>query len=86
MSERQHIFEVEELQTLSCKCPKCGNPIVFSLGTDSKYGVPQGCPTCNEPLPLLANAIKEYRDFYRTALKSGLAIRIHSKSVVSEEV
>jgi hypothetical protein len=86
MSERQHVFGIEELQTLSCKCPRCGNLIVFSLLTDERWGIPQGCPTCSEPLAQLGSALKEYRDFYRTAIKSGLPIRIHSKPVVSEEI
>jgi hypothetical protein len=86
MSERQHIFTVEELQNISCKCPKCGTVILFSVVTEEKYGVPQGCCTCNETLHQLAKALKEYRDFYRTVTRSGLAIRVHSKPVLSEDV
>jgi len=86
MSERQHVFAVEELQTISCKCPRCGNLIVYSMGTDPKYGVPQGCHTCNETMALLAKAFVQYRDFYRTAIDSKMPIRIHTKPVVSEEI
>jgi hypothetical protein len=78
LSERFDAFAVEELQTITCRCPKCGNLITFSMLTDEKYGLPKGCPTCNELLEALTAALKEYRQFYRTATHSGLPIRIHA--------
>jgi hypothetical protein len=85
MSERHYTFAVEELKTITCKCPHCGNVIAFSLDTDPKFGVPQGCSTCNESLPDLARAFVHYREFYRTVAQSKLPIRIQSCPVAEPE-
>lgn len=86
MSERLYTFAVDELQTITCKCPKCGNVITYGVLTDQKYGIPAACPTCNQSLDYLTKALREYRDFYQTAKDSGLTIRIHTRSMVSDEV
>lgn len=81
MSEHFYSFAVEELQTITCRCPACGNLISFSMLTDEKYGIPLGCPTCHASLDSLARALRDYRQFYRTAIQCGLPIRIQGKSV-----
>ena len=81
MSEQFHSFAVDELLTITCTCPKCKNLITFNVATEEKFGLPLDCPTCRTSLGALAEALRDYREFYRTASRSGLPIRIQAKAV-----
>ena len=83
MSEHQHVFEIRELAMLSYKCGHCGTVIVFDMETDEQFGLPRRCATCQEPLGQAAAAFAAYREFYRLALDSKLAMRLHT--AVTEE-
>lgn len=84
MSEQQFIFEAEELETVSCDCPKCGTTIMVNVNNiREEFGVPQECPTCHQSSDM-ADAIMDYRRFFRTAKK--LNIRLRTKPVASSGV
>jgi hypothetical protein len=82
MSERQFVFKPEELLIVSCECPHCRNVLTYSVLTDRKYGVPDGCPTCNEVIPELAKVLALYREFYAAAVSSKLPLRIRTNPAV----
>jgi DNA-directed RNA polymerase subunit RPC12/RpoP len=85
MSERQHIFEVQELARLSYKCVHCGTVIVFDMETDEKFGLPRRCSTCQEALGAAAEAFAAYRDFYRGVVRSKVPMRLHAVAAQTEE-
>jgi hypothetical protein len=86
MSERLYTFAIDELGTITCKCPKCSNVLTYNAETEPKYGIPAACATCREPLEQLTKALVLYRDFYRAAKESGLVIRLHTKPVSDTDV
>jgi ribosomal protein S27AE len=83
MGEYYQIFDAKELELLSCKCPKCGTTITFSVLTEEKFGIPAGCPTCSERMDALAGALRDCRAFYWEASKIG--VRLHTRPTAQEQ-
>lgn len=81
MSERHDVFDVRELQIISCKCGKCGTVILFDVQTDRTFGVPTKCPTCSEAMDTVAKLLADYRAFYQSAAELGL--RLQTKPIIS---
>jgi predicted RNA-binding Zn-ribbon protein involved in translation (DUF1610 family) len=78
MSERQQVFEVSEMGTLSWKCPDCGTVLLFSMGTEERFGIPFKCPTCKRSMEAEAQAFSAYRTFYRAVAEHKLPIQLRS--------
>jgi len=76
--ERQQLFDIAELSTLSYRCIHCGTVIVFRMDTDEQFGIPKRCSTCMEPLGPAAQAFVDYRTFYRGVLSAKVPMRLHA--------
>lgn len=81
MGDRELIFDVTEFSTISVRCPRCQNPVIFQGTTDPKLGVPHTCPTCESPLHT-HELFATFRHFCQTvqAFRSPIEFRVREKA------
>jgi DNA-directed RNA polymerase subunit M/transcription elongation factor TFIIS len=82
MSERQEVFDVTEMATISWKCPDCGTVLLFGMLTEDRFGIPFKCPTCKRSMEAEAQAFSTYRTFYRAVVEHKMPIQLRSNPVV----
>ena len=64
MSEEYNVFELTELNRLSCVC-KCGVEVTIQIEPDSEPSFSNKCPACDNslyPMSDVLEAIREYSD------------------------